>query len=142
MKQFVLLFLAVVFAPPIALSETSNDSSHAHEAKHGGYFGDAANIYHYELLTDFTDEIKLYLYDEEARPLLVHGLPARYTIYDPEQKPLFIGPFKESERGDFYMTPFPSVPLELLHILIEVKKNDEWVPYEFLIPKNEGVESA
>lgn len=104
---------------------------------HGGQLADAGEAYYYEILADKTKGITVYIYDRQAKPLKILGLPGRWTIFPAnpktEAEPLQ-GAFEASESGDFYWTPFPEFAGEVLHIKIEVRKEDRWVPAEFYLP--------
>ncbi len=119
------------------VSLQAEEGYHDHAAAHGGYFGDAGNLYHYEVLLEEGRGLKLYLYDEEARPMKVTKVPARWTISPDGENPVQ-GPFQEGEEGEFYRGELPANGAGDLHLLIEVEKAGKWVPLEFYLPEKKS----
>lgn len=103
-----------------------------HKPMHGGYFGDAADLYHYELALEPQGMAKLYLYDEEVKPLKVTGIPARWTLNPGGTGPK--GEFQASEDGNYFWAKLPDLKGPNIHILIEAEKEGQWVPLEFYLP--------
>ncbi len=104
-----------------------------HKPLHGGYFGDAGDLYHYELVLESNGMVKLYLYDEEVKPLKVTGIPARWTL-NPDAGKEPKGKFQESEDGAYFWAKLPDLKEPNIHILIEAEKKGQWVPMEFYLP--------
>ena len=105
-----------------------------HKPMHGGFFGDAGDLYHYELVVEQPEHLKLYLYDEKVKPLKVDGLPARWTLLGDDSTAQETGRFAASRDGEFFWTTFRKPASEILHILVEVEKKNVWVPMEFYVP--------
>lgn len=116
-------------------SESTEETAETHKEKplHGGYFGDAGNLYHYEAVLEPTGAVRLYLYDEKAQPMKVTGIPARWTI-SPDDPNSARGEFQEGGQGEFYQAELPRPSGPLLHLKVEARKKGEWVPMEFFIP--------
>lgn len=132
-SQFLLIFVLGIALSCGHLLAEEEYHHERHAATHGGLFGDAGDIYHYELIMGKDGLLKLYLYDEEVLPMRVTGIPARWAICPQDANP-FKGNFSESENGDYYWVKFPQTTSEIVHVLVEVDKNGEWIPMEFPIP--------
>lgn len=109
-----------------------------HQPRHGGQFGDADDLYHYELVFEAPNRLKLYVNDERNRPLDTQRLEGRWTLNPDSATPLR-GAFTPAERGAYFLgllpedilaTPF----LSALHVEVEVLKGAQWVPMEFSLP--------
>ena len=105
-----------------------------HQPRHGGYFGDADDLYHYEVVLDAPNQMRLYVNDERNRPLNVQRLQGRW-ILDPDGPAPRSGFFAPSIDGGYFTTPLP-VPLrDPVHVDIAVKKGEIWASMEFSLPK-------
>ena len=107
--------------------------THEEKPLHGGYFGDAGNLYHYEVVLDPHRTVRLYLYDETAQPMKVTGIPARWTLSPDDSDPVR-GEFQEGKQGEFYRAEVPRPVGSVLHLKVEARRKEEWVPMEFFIP--------
>lgn len=118
---------------PEALGTEGPSEGHEERPHHGGYFGDAGNLYHYEVVLESDRAVRLYLYDEEAKPMKVTGIPARWTVSPDDPNPVR-GEFREGEQGEFYEAEVPRPASPLLHLKVEARRKGDWVPLEFFIP--------
>ncbi len=104
----------------------------AHGPRHGGYFGDANDIYHYELVKASHQKILLYVNDHHNRPIDVRTLQGRWVLNPDGPKPV-TGFFSPSPDGGFLESALPSgsgpTPLK-----VGVLKNNQWVEMEFYLP--------
>lgn len=117
--------------------EAVPEEYHEHEARHGGHFGDAGNIYHYELLMVNQNLLHFFLYDSEAEPMKVTNIEARWTLSPDSENPVQ-GEFKAVPSDEYYESELPVSGSDPIHILVEVDKNGSWVPMEFFIPINQN----
>lgn len=109
-------------------------AEHEHVPRHGGIFGDADDLYHYEVLMAEKRQLRLYVNDELNRPLRVEGLKARWTV-DPDGLSPTSGSFTPSEDGAYLVAQLPLVAADLIHIKVEVRKGSLWAPLEFFVPQ-------
>lgn len=131
----VLALTAAAWAQPVSLPEGEHaEDLIEHKPRHGGYFGDAGDLYHYELVVEEAQQLRLYVYDENVRPLKVGSLPARWTLLAEDSSPEGSGRFAASAAGEFFWMTFKRPAAEVLHILVEVEKHGQWVPMEFYVP--------
>ena len=113
--------------------ETEEALEHAHAPRHGGYFGDAEDLFHFEVLMPDDDRLVLYVNDELNRPLDVRELQGRWILNPDEAAPL-TGDFTASPTGEFFETVLPPGQADLLHVKVEVLNGIEWVGMEFFLP--------
>ncbi len=105
-----------------------------HRPLHGGYFGDANVVYHYEvLLTDQPRRLRLYVNDSFNRPIRVTGLENRWTVNPDSPKPIK-GTFTPGPEEAYFETELPPLDSEFLHVEVAVRKGRIWAPLEFSIP--------
>ena len=104
-----------------------------HKPRHGGYFGDADDLYHYEAL--FTDqrELVLYVNDDLNRPLDVRPLKGQWTL-DPDDPAAIQGVFRPSAGGEYFVAALPPTQADPLHVEVAVLKGRQWVRMEFYLP--------
>ena len=130
-----------VVAQPLGAveSRSSHESDAAQEARevthqprHGGYFGDADDLYHYEVLLD-GDQLILYVNDELNRPLDTRPLEATWTLNPDAPEPV-TGPFRASPDGAYLVSALPPRAGEILHVKVAVRKGQVWAPMEFYLP--------
>jgi len=119
------LFLAGILLATVPPARAAEEE-HAHEPRRGGYFGDADDIYHYELLRQNGARLILYVNDEENKPLDVRRLQGRW-ILDPDGPSPPAGFFIPSEDGSYFFSHLPdrARKLEDLHVKVEVLKEEE-----------------
>ncbi len=110
----------------------------AHGPRHGGYFGDANDLYHYELVSGPKNQFFLYVNDHLNRPMDVRGLQGRW-ILNPDGPTPLTGFFTPSEGGTFFMGELPPLHSSYpLHVKVEVLKKGQWVGMEFFLPPKAG----
>ncbi len=105
-----------------------------HAPRHGGIFGDANDVFHYEILLEPEGRLVLYVNDHENRPLDVRTLEGRWTV-DPDERIPVTGPLTASADGSFFFAPLPPkfAQADSVHVLVSVLKNREWVAMEFFL---------
>jgi len=106
---------------------------HAHQPRHGGYFGDADDLYHYEVLLQDERQLVLYVNDELNRPLSVRGLKGQWTLNPGGDSPMR-GSFTPSPDGAYFLAQLPSTDADPLHVEVAVLKGRQWVRMEFYLP--------
>ena len=111
---------------------------HEHGPRHGGVFGDAEDLYHYEVLLDSPNRLILYVHDERNRPLDVRELSGRWRLNPDEPIPLE-EEFMPSTHGDYFFADLPSSPASVLHLEVEVLKDGRWIVMEFFLPRPFGI---
>jgi len=121
--------MASDFAVSAALEMTAQ-----HAPRHGGTFGDANDIFHYELLLQPEGRLVLYVNDHENRPLDVRTLEGRWTL-DPDGKNPITGSFTASADGSTFFAPLPPRPSQDngVQVRVSVLKNKQWVDMEFFL---------
>lgn len=130
---------------PALHAESAHEPGSAHEAledvhqpRHGGQFGDADDLYHYELVFEAPNRLKLYVNDEQNRPLDTQRLEGRWTL-NPDSAAPVRGAFTPAEHGAYFLGELPAgvhaTPLlPTAHFEVEVLKGAQWVPMEFFLP--------
>lgn len=119
---------AVVSTAPSAAVE-----QRAHKPLHGGYFGDADDLYHYEVLLNERRQLILYVNDELNRPMNARGLKGRWTI-NPDNPSPRMGVFHESPDGAYLIADLPPLRTDTLHVKVAVLKGRLWPEVEFYLP--------
>ena len=104
-----------------------------HQPRHGGQFGDADDLYHYEVVLDAPAQLRLYVNDERNVPLNVQRLDGRWTL-NPDSASPVSGPFTPSIDGGFFVATLPSVTGEPVHVEVAVRKGTVWAAMEFFLP--------
>ena len=104
-----------------------------HAPRHGGFFGDAGDLYHYELLLDSPNHLRLYVNDEHNRPLNTQLLTGRWTL-DPDASSPQTGSFAPSIDGGYFLAALPPLTQFPVHVKVEVRKGEQWAPMEFFLP--------
>ncbi len=125
---------AVQASRPAAIDITAEEY---HRPRHGGVFGDADDIYHYEVLLK-DRQLVLYVNDELNRPLDVRGLTARWTL-DPDEASKTNGTFAPSPDGAYFVGALPAFHGETVHVEVTVLKGRIWAPMEFYLPHDQRV---
>lgn len=106
---------------------------HEHRPRHGGAFGDAEDLYHYELLVEPPDRLILYVNDEHNQPLDTQALQARWKLNPDDEEPI-PGDFVPAEDGSRFLAVLPPQDmLQPIHLEIEVLKDSQWVGMEFFL---------
>lgn len=138
--------LALACAAPassIAEEDVEGTAEHGerHKASHGGYFADAGDIYHYELLISRDGAWKLYLYDHDAQLMNAGPVKVRWTLCPDGEHPLQ-GDWTPSADGTHYTAYFPPIVSDTLHIVIAADKDGKWQPVEYVLPLDGKVQAA
>ncbi len=132
----LLLVIMLIMLPAALLSAADQAPGYGlPESRHGGYFGRAGtyDVYHYEIVRIDAQNLQLYVYDENAQPINIIGISARWRVA-PGTAQSFAGQFDPNPSGEFYSAFITEPYDEPLHILVEVMKLGVWVPVEFHIP--------
>lgn len=129
----LLIGFFVAMGTDFALS-SAMEMTAAHGPRHGGTFGDASDIYHYELVREPEGRILLYVNDHHNRPLDVRNLEGRWLLNPDDPSPL-TGPFEPSPEGGFFFARLPRRigPQDPLHLRVGILKGGEWVEMEFFL---------
>jgi hypothetical protein len=106
-----------------------------HRPKHGGYFGDAEDLFHYEVLREAPGKLLLYVNDERNRPLDVRTLQGQW-VARPDDPDAVSGAFVPSADGERFEATLPDgeAQQEVLTVKVEVLRGNEWVGMEFALP--------
>ena len=106
---------------------------HEHGPRHGGAFGDAEDLYHYELLLGPNRQLIVYVNDDLNRPLDVRTLQARWTLNPDDPHPA-TGTFTASPDGAYFSATPPPITTNQAHVEVAVLKGTQWVAMEFFLP--------
>ena len=104
-----------------------------HRARHGGQFGDADDLYHYELVLDEPNQLRLYVNDERNRPLNTRLLQGQWTL-DPDEPSPRSGSLTSSIDGGYFLASLPPMTTDSLHVEVAVLKGPVWARMEFFLP--------
>jgi len=122
--------------------EAEEALEHQHAPRHGGLFGDAEDLYHYEVVLESVNRLILYVNDELNQPLDVRTLKGRWTLNPDSQTPT-TGPLAASEDGSQFVARLPAESnTTSLHVLVEVLKDGQWVGMEFVLPREAPPQTA
>ena len=113
--------------------EAGEAEEHEHQPRHGGYFGDADDLFHYEVVPGRNGRLELYVNDEHNHPLDTRSLQGRWTLDLQTPKPV-TGAFAPSADGAVFEATLPSGTPTPVTLEVAVMKNDNWVPMEFVLP--------
>jgi len=106
-----------------------------HQARHGGYFGDADDLYHYEVLLE-QRRVILYVNDELNRPLDVRPLDGRWVL-NPDVPAPVTGAFQPEDSGRYFFADLPLAEgAASAHLKVEVLKDGVWAGLEFVLPRS------
>ena len=106
-----------------------------HRPRHGGYFGDADDLYHYEVvLQPDGRRLILYVNDDHNRPLDVRALRGKWTL-NPDEPSAPSGAFAPSPDGAYFAASLPDVTADPVHVEVSVLKGRIWAPMEFYLPR-------
>lgn len=108
-----------------------------HGPRHGGYFGDANDLYHYELVRTPGNELILYVNDHQNHPLDARTLTGRWILNPDDLRPT-TGFFQSSSEGGYLTSSLPNTAAGALQIRVEVLKGNDWAPMEFYLPAPAG----
>lgn len=123
---------APAYEPPADHDEAQEDE---HQPRHGGLFGDADDVYHYEVLLE-GQRLIVYVNDEHNTPLDATGLQGRWTL-DPDSDQPVEGALAPAPDGAFLAADLPATG-DPVHVKVEVLKGDVWAPMEFVIPLDQA----
>lgn len=108
---------------------------HEHQPRHGGYFGDAEDIFHYELVLEPGNRLLFYVNDERNRPLDARTLQGQWTM-NPDGPTPTTDLFTPSDDGAYFLAELPTfTTADPLHVLVQVQKAGQWVGLEFVVPR-------
>lgn len=148
MRRLVVAGLALLGLAPWAFAQTSgavgSRSAHApgsveetreheHGPRHGGQFGDAEDLFHFELALEPSNRLVFYVNDESNHPLDVRILQARWTLNPDDPHPA-TGTFTASPDGASFSTTLPPITTNQAHVEVAVLKSTQWVAMEFFLP--------
>jgi len=108
-----------------------------HKPRHGGYFGDADDLYHYEVLLTPSNRLILYVNDEHNTPLDVRPLTGRWTL-NPDVPSPVTESLIPSEDGAYFFAMLPPSESDPLHVKVAVLRGDVWAEMEFYLPHPQG----
>ena len=115
---------------PVAAEEAERQ---LHKPRHGGYFGDADDLYHYEVLLQTGGRLILYVNDDYNRPLDVRALDGRWTLEPDSSSPLS-GVFTPAEDGAYFVATLLPLQADPVHVKVAVSKDGVWAGMEFFLP--------
>ncbi|MCM8811788.1 MAG: hypothetical protein NC910_01880 [Candidatus Omnitrophica bacterium] len=105
-----------------------------HQPRHGGYFGDADDLYHYELLRENGGVLILYVNDEENAPLDTKKLRSRW-IANGGSLQTKQGEFLPEADGSRFVATIPdATDAQPLDVIVAVEKEGVWAEMEFSLP--------
>lgn len=104
-----------------------------HRPRHGGYFGDADDLYHYEVLLNGPRQLILYVNDDLNRPLDVRTLRGEWRL-NPDEPAEIRGTFRPTNDGAYFIAALPATAVNPLHVEVAVLKGHVWARMEFYIP--------
>ena len=132
----LLIGFFVAMGSDFALS-SAMELTAVHGPRHGGYFGDANDIYHYELVQESTGKLILYVNDHYNRALDARTLQGRWVL-DPDAPQPVTGFFTTSGSGNFLSSQLPTLsPKKPIHLKVGVLKGNDWAEMEFFLPAQE-----
>jgi len=106
-----------------------------HAPRHGGQFGDADDLYHYEVLLESSRRLILYVNDERNEPLDVRSLDGRWVLRPDDATPV-AGRLTPSDDGVYFVAELPVDAREdPVHVKVEVLKGEQWAAMEFFLPR-------
>lgn len=109
------------------------EEHHGHIGEHGGQFGDASDMYHYEVLLDEKGDVIVYMYDGKARRISdIRNMEVRWTLNPDSEYPLK-GVLDLASNQEYFMLDLPRSTSEHVSIKIEAEKDGKWWPVEFLL---------
>jgi len=112
-----------------------------HRPRHGGHFGDADDLYHYEALLRSARHLILFVSDEWNRPLDVRTLEGTWTLNPDDPSPVS-GRFVPSAEGEYFEAKLPPPSGDLVHVKVAVPKDGMPAEMEFYLPVSEPLESG
>lgn len=121
-------------ASAVAVESANPSGEEFHKPRHGGYFGDADDVYHYEVLV-LGDEMRLYVNDDFNRPLNALGLNGKWKLSPDSSSPIS-GDFSPAPDGAYLAAVLPKISADSIHVEVSVQKGKLWAPLEFYIPLN------
>lgn len=106
-----------------------------HGPQHGGYFGDADDIYHYEVVPGPEGTVTLYVNDHLNHPMDTRSLQGRWTLNPDDPDPIF-GAFTPSADGSTLIALLPSKAAQngQIHLKVAVLRGNRWAEMEFYLP--------
>lgn len=120
--------------PPQRSARVIEAVEDVHKPRHGGVFGDADDLYHYEVLLNGPRELILYVNDDHNRPLDVRTLQGQWTL-DPDADQPTTGGFHPTADGAYFQTDLPRTEANPIHVEVAVLKGHIWARMEFYLPR-------
>ena len=133
LSWLLLAVMALGSAAARASDEPVVEEVGEHQPRHGGQFGDADDVYHYEVLLDPPRRLRLYVNDEHNQPLDVRSLEGRWTL-EPDGDAPTRGPFTPSPDGAGFLADLSPPSGDPVHVEVAVRKDDVGAPMEFFLP--------
>jgi len=127
------LLIGAVLAAPV-LADPPEREEQEHAPRHGGYFGDADDIFHYELVLEDGNQLTFYVSSDHNEPINVAKMHARWTA-DPGESREPFGFFHPTEDGSAFKTELPWIEAGYYDLDVAVAKDQGWVAMEFQIPR-------
>jgi len=118
--------------PRHASDDAEEALENPHQPQHGGLFGDADDLYHYELVFDAPNQLRLYVNDERNRPLNTRALQGRWEIF-PGTAEAVSGAFVSSIDGGYFLAALPKTLPGSFPVEISVQKGQLWAAMEFAV---------
>lgn len=113
--------------------DDDEEEHHGHIGEHGGQFGDASDMYHYEVLLNDDKDIIVYMYDGKARRIKdITSMEVRWTLNPNSEYPLK-GVLKLSRDNGYFILDLPEISSKYVEVKIEAEKDGKWWPVEFLL---------
>lgn len=110
---------------------TAMEMTAQHGPRHGGSFGDAGDVFHYELARTPDGGLMLYVNDHHNRPVDARTLTGRWML-NPGEPQTITGVFTSSPDGASLVSQLPpSSRAGPVHLKVEVLKGADWVGMEF-----------
>ena len=111
------------------------EAAAVHGPRHGGYFGDANDIYHYELVKQSDDRLILYVNDHHNQPMDARTLQGRW-ILNPDGAHPITGFFTSAPDGAYLVGQLPSsrTNSSITEVKVSVLKGNNWAEMEFSLP--------
>lgn len=106
---------------------------HEHGPRHGGIFGDAGDLFHYELVLESPSQLRFYVNDSVNLPLDTRTLQAKWRLNPDSSNPI-LGSFASAGDGASFSATLPMATTDEVHIEVSVLRGTEWVPMEFFLP--------
>lgn len=129
----LLIGFFIAMGTDLALS-AAHEVAVVHGPRHGGYFGDANDLYHYEIVRTAENEVALYVNDHYNQPMDTRTVSARW-ILNPGETGTLTGFFTPTANGSRLTAALPASRAKgTVHITVSVLKGEQWADMEFYLP--------